>query len=160
MHTFFRTHISHVSRSGWWGEQRGVSSQVLVSGLHGGISSCLFQEEPGSLLQLLLARLHLLGEGREERTCTRSVVLKLLGLQYPLFLIAESKYPLKQLKPIERIPSGLYSSVFFVLCYCGERFFAENSRLTSLQRVAARRVVSLSSCYFLQKPFPQKEYCG
>ena len=34
--------------------------------------------------------------------------------------------------------------------------FAENSSSTSLQRAALRRVVSLSSGYFLQKPFPQK----
>ena len=37
------------------------------------------------------------------------------------------------------------------------KLLAENSRLTSLQRVALRRVVSLSSCYFLQKPLPQKD---
>ena len=35
-----------------------------------------------------------------------------------------------------------------------EKAFAENSRSTSLQRVAARRVVSLSSSYFLQEDFP------
>ena len=36
----------------------------------------------------------------------------------------------------------------------------ENSSSTSLQRVALRRVVSLSSGYFLQKPFPQKKDAG
>ena len=41
-----------------------------------------------------------------------------------------------------------------------EKAFAENSSSTSLQRVAARRVVSLSSGYFLQKPFPLKGYMG
>ena len=49
-------------------------------------------------------------------------------------------------------PSGLYTSEY--------TSFAENSRLTSLQRVALQRVVSLSSCYFLQKSFQQKGYCG
>ena len=38
--------------------------------------------------------------------------------------------------------------------------FAKSSRSTSLQRVAVRRVVSLLSCYFLQKPFPRKGCWG
>ena len=32
--------------------------------------------------------------------------------------------------------------------------FAENSSFTSLQRVTARQVVSLSSCYFMLKALP------
>ena len=67
-----------------------------------------------------------------------AVFLKLFWIPHPLFLTAESKYPL------ERIP----------------RSFAQNSRSTSLQRVALRRVVSLSSCYFLQKHSPQKGNWG
>ena len=59
---------------------------------------------------------------------------------------------LRSLKPhmVERSPSGLYTSVFYVLYYCGESF---------LQKIAAR-LVSLSSSYFLQKPLPQKGYWG
>ena len=53
-------------------------------------------------------------------------------------------------------PSGLYTRVFYVIV--GEAL--ENSSSTSLQRVALRRVVSLSSGYFLQKPFPQKRMLG
>ena len=39
---------------------------------------------------------------------------------------------------IERSPSGLYTSVFYVSYYCGEHFFAENSRSTSLQTLGER----------------------
>ena len=47
----------------------------------------------------------------------------------------------------------LYCDLWFNNFIVGKDF-AENSRSTSLQRVAMRRVVSLSSCYFLQQPFP------
>ena len=49
------------------------------------------------------------------------------------------------------VPQGsiLVSFTFYVIVV---KAFAENSRSTSLQRVALRRVVSLLSCYFLQKP--------
>ena len=46
---------------------------------------------------------------------------------------------------VEKSPSILVYFMFFII----GKAFAENSRSTSLQRVAARRVVSLSSCYFL-----------
>ena len=59
------------------------------------------------------------------------------------------------LEPHMVCPSGLHTRVFSLILLWG-KLFAENSRLTSLQRVAARRVVSLSSCYFQQKPYPQK----
>ena len=52
------------------------------------------------------------------------------------------------------VPQGsiLVSFMFYVIV---GKAFAENSRSTSLQRVAMRRVVSLSSGYFLQKLSPQ-----
>ena len=50
--------------------------------------------------------------------------------------------------------------VYFMFYVIVRKAFAENSRLTSLQRFEARRVVSLSSCYFLQNPFLQKGCWG
>ena len=74
---------------------------------------------------------------REEKTFydnlyNKPVVLKLFGLQYPLFVIAESKYPLTP-------PSGWAES--FRALYSDYTSFAENS-------------------YFLQKSFPQKGHWG
>ena len=72
-----------------------------------------------------------------------------LGSCTPFSKSLNPSTPFNHLNPLSGVPQG---SILVI--------FAENSRLTSLQRVALRRVVSLSSCYFLQKPFPQKEYFG
>ena len=50
---------------------------------------------------------------------------------------------------IANIKNLINPSILFV-----GKAFAENSSSTSLQRVAGRRVVSLSSGYFQQKAFP------
>ena len=65
---------------------------------------------------------------------------------------------LNHLNPIwlRGVPQG---SVFIFYAIVGKAF-AENSRSTNLQRVAVQRVVSLSSGYFLQQPFPQKGHWG
>ena len=49
-------------------------------------------------------------------------------------------------------PSNIFNHFYPSILFVGEAF-AENSSSTSLQRVAVRRVVSLSSGYFLLKAF-------
>ena len=72
-------------------------------------------------------------------------------------------YCFNHLNPLSLVPQGsiLEYILSYIIMFLAENgrltiVFAENSRLTSLQRVAARRVVSLSSCYFQQKPSPQE----
>ena len=85
---------------------------------------------------------------------TAGPVKAFAGQSRPAYII--SKIYFNYLNPIwlSGVPQGSVLVSFLSYVIVGKAI-AENSRSTSLQRVAMRRVVSLSSGYFLQKLSPQ-----